>query len=76
MTIQELYCDEKFNSILYFLNERGFSSFDDLQFFDFDELFFVPGVSADIAESAKNLYSIAAEKGKAADREESSQQGG
>lgn len=74
MTIQELYCDEKFNSIVYFLNARGFSSFNDLQFFDFDELLFVPGVSADIVESAKNLYNIAAEKGKSADRVELSHQ--
>ena len=50
MTIQELYYDAKFSSIVYFLNERGFSSFDNLQSFDFDELFFVPGVSADIIE--------------------------
>ena len=74
MTIQELYYDAKFSSIVYFLNERGFSSFDNLQSFDFDELFFVPGVSADIIEEAKNLYCIAAEKVETSDKEELPQQ--
>lgn len=69
MTIQKLYCDEKFSNIVYFLNERGFFSFDDLQSFDFDELFFVPGVSADIIGEAEKLYYIAAEKGKTAGKE-------
>lgn len=38
MTIQELYYDERFNNVVYFLSECGFSSLEDLKDFDFDEL--------------------------------------
>ena len=56
MTIQELYYDERFNNVVYFLSECGFSSLEDLKDFDFDELLFVPGVSEDIIEDVKKLY--------------------
>lgn len=56
MTIQELYHDDRFNNVVYFLNECGFSFLEDLKTFDFDELLFVPGVSEDIIEEVKNLY--------------------
>ena len=56
MTIQELYHDDTFNNVVYFLNECGFSFLEDLKTFDFDELLFVPGVSENIIEEAKNLY--------------------
>ena len=45
MTIQELYYDDRFNNVVYFLSECGFSFFVDLTGFVFDELLFVPGVS-------------------------------
>ena len=35
MTIQELYYDERFNNVVYFLSECGFSSLEDLK--DFEE---------------------------------------
>lgn len=56
MTIQELYYDERFNNVVYFLSECGFSSLEDLKDFDFDELLFVPGVSEEIIEDVKKLY--------------------
>lgn len=56
MTIQELYCDHRFNNVVYFLSECGFSFLEDLKAFDFDELLFVPGVSENIIEEAKRLY--------------------
>lgn len=62
MTIQNLYCEEKFNNIVYYLNECGFFSIEELQSFDFDELFFVPGISDSIVAKVKALYSVAIEK--------------
>lgn len=56
MTIQELYYDDRFSNVVYFLSECGFSSLEDLKDFDFDELLFVPGVSEDIIEDVKKLY--------------------
>ena len=56
MTIQELYYDDGFSNVVYFLSECGFSFLEDLKAFDFDELLFVPGVSEDIIEEAKRLY--------------------
>lgn len=56
MTIQELYYDDRFSNVVYFLSECGFSFLEDLKAFDFDELLFVPGVSEDIIEEAKRLY--------------------
>lgn len=37
MTIQELYHDDRFNNVVYFLNECGFSFLEDLKTFDFDD---------------------------------------
>lgn len=62
MTIQNLYCEEEFSNIVYYLNECGFFSIEELQSFDFDELFFVPGISDSIVAEAKALYSAAIEK--------------
>ena len=36
MTIQELYYDDRFSNVVYFLSECGFSSLEYLKDFDFD----------------------------------------
>ena len=56
MTVKELYCDDRFSSILYYLSENGYVSVPDLESFDFDELYFVPGVDSALVEEAKDIY--------------------
>ncbi len=56
MSLNDLYNDPVYNDILFYLSERGFSSSEDLASFDFDELFFVPGLSEELIESAKALF--------------------
>ena len=56
MTVQELYKEQKFSAVIYYLNENGFFSLADLEIFDFDSLLFVPGIDEAIAYEAKELY--------------------
>ena len=56
MTVQELYKEQKFSAVIYYLNENGFFSLADLETFDFDSLLFVPGIDEAIAYEAKELY--------------------
>ncbi|MFZ2538738.1 MAG: DNA-directed RNA polymerase subunit alpha C-terminal domain-containing protein, partial [Oscillospiraceae bacterium] len=54
-SIFNLYRDENFEKIRYYLKERGFVTLDSLVRFDFDELLFVPGVSEILISEAKQL---------------------
>ena len=56
MTVQELYKEQKFSAVIYYLNQNGFFSLADLEKFDFDSLLFVPGIEESIAYEAKELY--------------------
>jgi DNA repair protein RadC len=57
-SIFTLYSDERFEKILYYLRERGFTTLGALVRFDFDELLFVPGVSEALILEAKQLFSL------------------
>ena len=57
MTIKELLPDAQYEGIVFYLSEQGFSSPLDLNDFDFDELYFVPGVSDDAIEQCKEILS-------------------
>lgn len=57
-SIFTLYSDERFEKILYYLKERGFTTLDALERFDFDELLFVPGVSKALILEAKQVFSL------------------
>lgn len=56
MSINDLYISPEYAGVLYYLSERGFSKLEDLAAFDFDELFFVPGLSEETIEAAKELF--------------------
>lgn len=55
MTIKELLSDTQYDGIVFFLNEHGYTSPLDLSSFDFDELFFVPGVSDEAVEKCRDI---------------------
>ena len=55
MTIKELLVGAQFESIVFYLNEQGFTSPLELAGFDFDELLFVPGVSEEAIEQCKAI---------------------
>lgn len=54
--IEELYSDQKFDLIVFYLKEYGIILADSLQCFDFNKLNFVPGVAPELVEEAKQLY--------------------
>ena len=56
MSINDLYISPEYAGVLFYLSERGFSKLEDLAAFDFDELFFVPGLSEETIEAAKELF--------------------
>ena len=55
MTIRELLPETKYDGIVFFLNEYGYTSPLDLSEFDYDELYFVPGVSDDAVKSCRAI---------------------
>ena len=55
MTIKELLADARYDSIVFFLNEQGYTSPFDLSDYDFDELYFVPGVSDEAIEQCREI---------------------
>lgn len=55
MTIKELLPETQYDGIVFFLNEHGYTSPLDLSGFDFDELFFVPGVSDEAVEKCRDI---------------------
>ena len=56
MSIKDLYNSPEYNDVLFYFSERGFSKLEDLAAFDFDELYFVPGLSEETIEAAKELF--------------------
>ena len=56
MSINELYNSPEYSDVLFYLSERGFSTIEDLASFDFEDLFFVPGLSEELIESAKAVF--------------------
>ena len=55
MTIKELLPDNQYDGIVFFLNEHGYTSPLDLSGFDYDELYFVPGVSDTAVEKCRDI---------------------
>ncbi len=55
MTIKELLAEPQYECIVFFLSEHGYIYPHDLVGFDFDELFFVPGVTDEIFEKSKRI---------------------
>ena len=56
MSINDLYNGPQYNDVLFYLSERGFSTVKDLAAFDFDELYFVPGLAEETIKAAKELF--------------------
>jgi hypothetical protein len=54
--IEELFNDNKFDLILFYLKENGIDSTEDLSSVNFSELTFVPGVSNELINEAYSLY--------------------
>lgn len=55
MTIKELLPETQYDGIVFFLNEHGYTSPLDLSDFDYDELYFVPGVSDQAVEKCRDI---------------------
>ena len=55
MTIMELLSETQYDGIVFFLNEHGYTSPLDLSDFDYDELYFVPGVSDQAVEKCRDI---------------------
>lgn len=55
MTIKELLSETQYDGIVFFLNEHGYTSPLDLSDFDYDELYFVPGVSDQAVEKCRDI---------------------
>ena len=56
MKIKEVLKDIKFEQIVFYLEQNSFSKIEDLDRFDFDELYFVPGVDDSLIEEVRNIY--------------------
>ena len=56
MTFKELLPDAQYEGIVFYLSEQGFSSPLDMTDFDYDDLYFVPGVSDDAIEQCKVIF--------------------
>lgn len=56
MTLDNLLAEEKFGAALYYLKENGFLVVSDLDSFDFDELYFVPGIDETLVDEIKERY--------------------
>ena len=56
MTLDNLFAEEKFDAARYYLKENGFLVVSDLVSFDFDELFFVPGMDEGLINEIKERY--------------------
>ena len=56
MTLDNLLTEEKFGAALYYLKENGFLAVSDLDSFDFDELYFVPGIDEILIDEIKERY--------------------
>lgn len=56
LKIEDLYDDNRFDLIVFYLAKNGILFSDDLAAFDFSELMFVPGISDDLIADARSLY--------------------
>lgn len=56
MTLDNLFAEEKFDAARYYLKENGFLVVSDLVSFDFDELYFVPGMDEGLINEIKKRY--------------------
>lgn len=56
MTLDNLLAEEKFGAARYYLKENGFLVVSDLDSFDFDELYFVPGIDEILIDEIKERY--------------------
>ena len=57
MTIKELFAEPQFEGIVFYLTAQGYSFPLELAEFDFDELFFVPGISDEAIDQCRALLS-------------------
>ena len=55
MRIVEILHEKKFDGVVYYFESNGFSSVSELENFDFDLLYFVPGLDEDIVVEAIEL---------------------
>ena len=56
MTLDNLLAEERFDAVLYYLKENGFLNIPDLAAFDFDELYFVPGMDDSLIREIRKRY--------------------
>ncbi len=56
MMLDNLLAEERFDAALYYLKENGFLNIYDLAAFDFDELFFVPGMDDSLIREIRERY--------------------
>lgn len=56
MTLDNLLAEERFDAARYYLKENGFLVVSDLVSFDFDELYFVPGIDETLIDEIKERY--------------------
>lgn len=54
--IENLYADNKFESVVYYFKANGILYTDDLSSFDFNELLFIPGVTEDVIQDVVEIY--------------------
>ena len=55
MLIREVLHDERFTGVVYYFESNGFSSISDLETFDFELLYFVPGLNDEVITEATEL---------------------
>lgn len=55
MLIREVLHDERFTGVVYYFESNGFSSISDLETFDFELLYFVPGLNDEVITEVTEL---------------------